>query len=164
LMNNAEPRSLRDVLADAFHWSDGFHAGESPSRYCSQDADEYVAARGLCRACGMPRGTTAHALACMVGRCDDPDAGNRSCRETSEREPLTCDTVMRYDTVMKASELVKYAKTKGWTFVRQGAGSHVIYEHPDHAYILSLPMHGSKDLPTGTLAKLIKQIDGTWRL
>jgi len=100
----------------------------------------------------------------MVGRCDDPDAGNRSCRETSEREPLTCDTVMRYDTVMKASELVKYAKTKGWTFVRQGAGSHVIYEHPDHAYILSLPMHGSKDLPTGTLAKLIKQIDGTWRL
>ncbi len=64
---------------------------------------------------------------------------------------------------MKSSELVKLAKEKGWTFARHGAGSHDIYEHPDHAYILSLPMHGSKDLATGTLAKLIKQIDGTWR-
>ncbi len=29
--------------------------------------------------------------------------------------------------------------------------------------IALLPMHGSKDLATGTLAKILKQIDGTWR-
>ncbi|MBV9438382.1 MAG: type II toxin-antitoxin system HicA family toxin [Candidatus Eremiobacteraeota bacterium] len=62
---------------------------------------------------------------------------------------------------MKAKDLVRYAESKGWTFVRSTA-SHRIYRHPALPYIVSIPSHGSKDIPTGTLVMLRKQIDGTW--
>jgi predicted RNA binding protein YcfA (HicA-like mRNA interferase family) len=35
--------------------------------------------------------------------------------------------------------------------------------HDGYPYILSIPDHGQKDLAAGTVAKLIKQIDGTWK-
>ena len=72
-------------------------------------------------------------------------------------------TVVVYDVVMSGRELAKYAERKGWRFVRHGHGSHDIYAHEDYPYIVSIPMHGSKDIPVGTAAILKKQIDGTWR-
>ncbi len=64
---------------------------------------------------------------------------------------------------MKSRDIVRYAEANGWTFLRHGKGSHDVYAHPDFDYVLVVPMHGSKDVGPGLLAKLLKQIDGTWR-
>jgi predicted RNA binding protein YcfA (HicA-like mRNA interferase family) len=39
----------------------------------------------------------------------------------------------------------------------------MIYRHDGYPYALSIPDHGRKDLAPGTVAKLLKQIDGTWK-
>jgi predicted RNA binding protein YcfA (HicA-like mRNA interferase family) len=65
---------------------------------------------------------------------------------------------------MRAKDIVAYAESKGWRFVRYGSrASHRIYCHSDHPYLVSIPTHSSKDLARGTLARILKQIDGTWR-
>ncbi len=65
---------------------------------------------------------------------------------------------------MKARDVIAYAESHGWKFLRIGSrASHRIYRHPNYAYLLLIPDHGSKDLATGTLATILKQIDGTWR-
>ncbi|MDQ2857211.1 MAG: type II toxin-antitoxin system HicA family toxin [Candidatus Eremiobacteraeota bacterium] len=57
-----------------------------------------------------------------------------------------------------------YAESRGWVFVRIGSrASHRIYRHPEYSYVLSIPDHSSKDLAKGTVATILKQIDGTWR-
>jgi predicted RNA binding protein YcfA (HicA-like mRNA interferase family) len=64
---------------------------------------------------------------------------------------------------MKAKDVAKYAETRGWLFLRYGSrASHRIYRHPDYPYLVSIPTHGSKDVARGTLARILKQIDGTW--
>jgi predicted RNA binding protein YcfA (HicA-like mRNA interferase family) len=61
-------------------------------------------------------------------------------------------------------EVARYAELKGWRFVRRGARkSHVIYDHPDHWYHVSIPLDGSRDVSKGLLADLLKQINGTWK-
>ncbi len=45
----------------------------------------------------------------------------------------------------------------GWTFLRQGKGSHEVYAYPDFDYVLVIPMHGSEDIGPGLLVKLLKQ-------
>jgi predicted RNA binding protein YcfA (HicA-like mRNA interferase family) len=62
---------------------------------------------------------------------------------------------------MKSRDVVRYAQEH--SFLRHGKGSHEVYAHPDFDYVLVLPMHGSKDIGPGLLAKLLKHIDGTWR-
>jgi predicted RNA binding protein YcfA (HicA-like mRNA interferase family) len=63
-----------------------------------------------------------------------------------------------------ARDLVAYAKSKGWRFVRRGGqSSHLIFAHPNRRYKLSIPDHGYKDIARGTLARMVKQIEGTWR-
>ena len=65
---------------------------------------------------------------------------------------------------MKTRQLIERAERKGWAFVRRGnRAGHMIYRHDGYPYILSIPDHGGKDLASGTVAKLIKQIDGTWK-
>jgi predicted RNA binding protein YcfA (HicA-like mRNA interferase family) len=65
---------------------------------------------------------------------------------------------------MKSKALEAYAESKGWRFVRRGSrASHVILSHPAYSYKISIPDHGPKDLATGLVRTLIKQIDGTWR-
>jgi predicted RNA binding protein YcfA (HicA-like mRNA interferase family) len=65
---------------------------------------------------------------------------------------------------MKASDVRRYAESKGWTFARRGSrSSHLIYEHCDYKYILSIPEHGSRNIAPGTLNKIIKQIEGRWK-
>jgi mRNA interferase HicA len=57
---------------------------------------------------------------------------------------------------MKVKELEKLLKEAGWVKVRQ-AGSHMIYEHPDHRRPIPVPNHGSKDLGKGLVLAILKQ-------
>jgi predicted RNA binding protein YcfA (HicA-like mRNA interferase family) len=58
---------------------------------------------------------------------------------------------------MKASDFVKLIEKQGWVFEREGKGSHIIYKHKNEKHIISVPFHGSKDIPKGLLNKLKKQ-------
>ncbi|MCX6216418.1 type II toxin-antitoxin system HicA family toxin [Spirosoma sp.] len=57
---------------------------------------------------------------------------------------------------MKASELTKLLKSNGWQEVRQ-SGSHLILKHEENPNNLSVPIHGKKDVPIGTLNDLLKK-------
>jgi predicted RNA binding protein YcfA (HicA-like mRNA interferase family) len=57
---------------------------------------------------------------------------------------------------MKASELIKLLESNRWYFVRQ-TGSHKIFKHIEHDDILSVPDHGRKDIPIGTLHSILKK-------
>jgi predicted RNA binding protein YcfA (HicA-like mRNA interferase family) len=57
-------------------------------------------------------------------------------------------------TLLKSSELHKLIKTAGWKEARQ-RGSHIIYEKEGQQPI-SVPFHGSKEIPTGIALKLKK--------
>ncbi len=50
----------------------------------------------------------------------------------------------------------KALKTAGWIEVRQ-KGSHVQLKHPDRPGLVTLPMHGSRDIKPGTLALIERQ-------
>lgn len=56
---------------------------------------------------------------------------------------------------MKASDLIKLLEKRGWYFVRQ-TGSHQIFKHPDFTINISVPVHGKKDIPKGTLNRILK--------
>jgi len=43
----------------------------------------------------------------------------------------------------------------GWKFVRK-SGSHEIYQHPDHPFIIVLPIHG--EIKKGTLKSIIEDL------
>lgn len=58
---------------------------------------------------------------------------------------------------MTPREFVRLIENKGWYFEREGKGSHKIYRHPDFKDPISIPFHGSKDIPKGLLEKLKKQ-------
>jgi len=65
---------------------------------------------------------------------------------------------------MTANDLVRYAESKGWKFVRRGnRSSHLIFGHTDYRYHLAIPDHGHKQIKPGLLATLLRQIDGTWK-
>jgi predicted RNA binding protein YcfA (HicA-like mRNA interferase family) len=51
--------------------------------------------------------------------------------------------------------LCKVVERKGWELKRI-TGSHHIYTKVGFDSILSIPVHGSRDLPTGLLRKLLK--------
>ena len=57
---------------------------------------------------------------------------------------------------MKSSELIKKFEKGGWLEVRQ-SGSHKIFTHPESKFTISVPSHGSKEVPTGLAKKLLKQ-------
>jgi predicted RNA binding protein YcfA (HicA-like mRNA interferase family) len=64
---------------------------------------------------------------------------------------------------MTAKALARIAETNGWRHVRRGGRqSHLIYAHPGRPYKIAIPNHGAKDIARGTLATILKQIDGTW--
>jgi len=44
----------------------------------------------------------------------------------------------------------------GWIELRQ-SGSHKIFKHPENEFTISVPSHGSKEVPTGLAKKIIKQ-------
>lgn len=57
---------------------------------------------------------------------------------------------------MKSNEFIREIKQKGWTLLRQGKGSHEIYEKDGQC--VSVPNHGSKEMGKGIENKLRKQM------
>ena len=56
---------------------------------------------------------------------------------------------------MTAREVIKVLELNGWYEVRQ-SGSHKIFKHPENPYNVSVPVHGGKDIPKGTLNGILK--------
>jgi mRNA interferase HicA len=57
---------------------------------------------------------------------------------------------------MRVAELVRQIEQDGWVAVRQ-AGSHRLYRHPTKPGLLVVPMHGGKEIATGTLNSILKK-------
>jgi len=57
---------------------------------------------------------------------------------------------------MKLNSLLKILKEDGWQEVRQ-KGSHKVFKHPTKKGTVTVPYHGDRDVPTGTLNSILKQ-------
>lgn len=57
---------------------------------------------------------------------------------------------------MKYSEFFKIAKKSGWSLLRQGKGSHEIWIKDNKT--VSIPNHGSREMPTGLEKSLKKEM------
>lgn len=57
---------------------------------------------------------------------------------------------------MKYSKFLKIAKKGGWRFLRQGKGSHEIWKKDNKK--VSIPNHGSKEMPKGLEKSLKKEM------
>jgi mRNA interferase HicA len=57
---------------------------------------------------------------------------------------------------MKYSEFFKLAKKNGWRLLRQGKGSHEIWEKDGQTVVI--PNHGSKEISTGLEKSLKKEM------
>lgn len=57
---------------------------------------------------------------------------------------------------MKATEVIRILKEEGWQFKEQ-KGSHQQFVHSVKAGKVTVPVHGAKDLPPGTLSSIFKQ-------
>ena len=56
---------------------------------------------------------------------------------------------------VSGKKLCKIVEQKGWN-LKKVTGSHHIYQKPGVKMILSIPVHGNKDLKIGTLKALMK--------
>lgn len=56
---------------------------------------------------------------------------------------------------MKSLDLIKMIEADGWYEVRV-TGSHHHFKHPTKKGLVTIP-HPKKDLPTGTVASILKQ-------
>lgn len=59
--------------------------------------------------------------------------------------------------MMNAKEVIKKAKEKGWE-IKSQSGSHVKLIHKELNKTEIVPLHGAKDIPTGTLHKILKNL------
>jgi predicted RNA binding protein YcfA (HicA-like mRNA interferase family) len=57
---------------------------------------------------------------------------------------------------MKASDLERMVIRAGWIQYRQ-TGSHRLFRHPVYKGLLSIPFHGSKEVPKGTASSILKK-------
>lgn len=57
---------------------------------------------------------------------------------------------------MKFKEIEKIVLDDGWYFIRS-VGSHFHYKHPVKKGKVTIPFHGSKDLPIRTVKSIYKQ-------
>jgi predicted RNA binding protein YcfA (HicA-like mRNA interferase family) len=55
-------------------------------------------------------------------------------------------------------KLTKKLKQMGFKFYRQGKGSHTLWIRESDKVVLPIPNHGGKDLRTGTLHEICKEI------
>ena len=60
---------------------------------------------------------------------------------------------------MTYRELTRKLSRLGYEFYRQAAGSHEVWWHPDTSRRTTIPNHGSQDIPKGTLAKILRDLD-----
>lgn len=58
---------------------------------------------------------------------------------------------------MKSSELVRKYLKAGWIQIRQ-TSSHKIFQNPQSKETVSVPFHGSKEVPTGLSKALLKKL------
>ena len=56
---------------------------------------------------------------------------------------------------MRASEVVRRLLSDGWVEAK-GRGSHRNFRHPTKPGKVTVPMHGSRDLPIGTIRSIEK--------
>ena len=56
---------------------------------------------------------------------------------------------------MKANDLLKKLRKDGWYEVAQ-KGSHLQLKHPTKKGKITVPVHGKKDIPIGTLNQIMK--------
>jgi predicted RNA binding protein YcfA (HicA-like mRNA interferase family) len=54
--------------------------------------------------------------------------------------------------------LVKKLRKLGCQFVRQAPGSHEIWWNPEKQSFTTIPHHGSKNIPKGTLAAILRNL------
>ena len=57
---------------------------------------------------------------------------------------------------MTAKQVVRRLLDEAWYEVRQ-EGSHKQFAHDKKPGVVTVPMHGSKDIPKGTLASIFRQ-------
>ncbi|MBB6146656.1 putative RNA binding protein YcfA (HicA-like mRNA interferase family) [Silvibacterium bohemicum] len=57
---------------------------------------------------------------------------------------------------MKAREIIRVIEEDGWKLKRQ-TGSHMHFAHLSKPGIVTVPFHGSKDLPKFIVASILKQ-------
>lgn len=57
---------------------------------------------------------------------------------------------------MTSRDILKILRKDGWYIVDQD-GSHAQLKHPTKSGKVTVPIHGSKDIPPGTLNSILKQ-------
>ena len=63
---------------------------------------------------------------------------------------------MCYLCVVKTKEIIKLIESDGWYEVHQ-KGSHKQYRHPFKKGLVTIPVHGNKELPKGLENSILKQ-------
>ena len=58
---------------------------------------------------------------------------------------------------MTGQDLVNILKKKGWVH-KDTRGSHYQMTNPETGQKVPIPVHGNKDMPTGTLYAILKQL------
>jgi predicted RNA binding protein YcfA (HicA-like mRNA interferase family) len=56
---------------------------------------------------------------------------------------------------VSGKKLCKALERRGWTHTRT-EGSHRIFNHPDSRLSVSVPVHGNRDVPIGTLKSIMR--------
>ena len=57
---------------------------------------------------------------------------------------------------ISGKRLCKVLEAHGWTLMRKSS-SHFVYDRPGALRSIPVPVHGNRDLPTGTQHKIMKQ-------
>ena len=57
---------------------------------------------------------------------------------------------------VSGKSMAKSLKARGWVHVRT-KGSHFQFDHPDFPGIIPVPVHGNRDLRTGTQKDIMRQ-------
>lgn len=58
---------------------------------------------------------------------------------------------------LTGKEMMKLAEEAGWVKVRQN-GSHHHFKHKDFPHLVTIPVHGNKDLGNGLEKKILKDL------
>lgn len=58
---------------------------------------------------------------------------------------------------LTGKEMEKLAIEKGWVKIRTN-GSHHHFKHKDFPYLVTIPIHGNKDLKPGLEKKILKDL------
>jgi predicted RNA binding protein YcfA (HicA-like mRNA interferase family) len=60
---------------------------------------------------------------------------------------------------MNYRQLTKRLRQLGCEFVRQAPGSHEVWWNPANRKFTVIPRHEGRDIPTGTLRAILRQLD-----